>query len=88
MNEWGGQQMICNYVLLRFQYSRRALKHGSIVVHWLTHVDVAFQASVNSRRSLSFQSSWFSYSFSQWWHSVRYSMYSILRMILVPSVLY
>ncbi len=41
--------MACVYVLLHFQYSLKALKHGSIVVHWLTHVDVVIQASRNSR---------------------------------------
>ncbi len=35
-------------VLLRFQYCRRALYHGSTVVHWLTH-GVVFPTSINSR---------------------------------------
>ncbi len=37
--------MASDYVLLRFQ----ALLHRSFVVHWLIHVDVVFQASINTR---------------------------------------
>ncbi len=49
-NEGGGlRPAACDYVLLRFQYVRKALQHGSIVVHWLTYVGVVFQALMNSR---------------------------------------
>ncbi len=34
---------------LRSQCSRKVFQHGSVVVHWLSHVDVVFQASINSR---------------------------------------
>ncbi len=44
-----GRQTACEYVVLRFQYARKALLHKSVAVHWLTHVGDVFQALINSR---------------------------------------
>ncbi len=45
----GVRPTACGIVRLRFQYAHKALQHGSIVGHWLTHVGVVFQASMNAR---------------------------------------
>ncbi len=41
--------MACDYVIVRFQCSRKALQHESIIVHWVTHVGVVFQAALSCR---------------------------------------
>ncbi len=43
------RQLAGDYVPLCFQYPRKALWQGSIVVRCLTHVGVVLQASISSR---------------------------------------